>query len=229
MTGADALTREWLSADPSWLADAGDGHRLHHDVVGPFVAMQQAAREDGIDCQIVSGYRSVERQLSIWNRKWHGALPLYDQHGEKLDTAALSDSEKLHAILMYSALPGASRHHWGTDLDVYDKQRVQDWSGNFSLVNDEYLGDGPCAVLSQWLDDHAADYGFSRPYAQYQGGVAPELWHLSHRQTAQPFEAALRADALKTFLSGADVAGKTTILAAFDTLFTRYVLNQGTL
>ena len=25
------------------------------------------------------------------------------------------------AILVWSALPGASRHHWGTDLDVFDR------------------------------------------------------------------------------------------------------------
>ncbi len=34
--------------------------------------------------------------------------------------AALSDLEKCKAMLRWSAVPGASRHHWGTEIDIFD-------------------------------------------------------------------------------------------------------------
>ncbi|MCZ8486094.1 D-alanyl-D-alanine carboxypeptidase family protein [Vibrio lentus] len=33
-----------------------------------------------------------------------------------------SEQQKLSAILRWSALPGASRHHWGCDFDVFAHQ-----------------------------------------------------------------------------------------------------------
>lgn len=218
---------QWLGVHNEELVDAGNGQRLHQAVVGPFSEMQQAAAEDGIGCQIVSGFRDFERQLTIWNRKWRGELPLYTPDGQPLDSARLTDTEKLHAILTFSALPGGSRHHWGTDLDVFDKQAVTAWQGTFSLVNAEYCDDGPCAELAKWLDAHASGFGFVRPYANYQGGVAQELWHLSHQQTAHQFEAALDCNALKEHIKQTDIAGKRTILANLDTIFERYILNRG--
>ena len=218
---------QWLGIDNPDLVDAGDGQRLHADIVGPFTAMQQAAAEDGVGCQLVSGFRDFDRQLSIWNRKWHGELPLYSPEGVRLDPIRLSDTDKLHAILTFSALPGGSRHHWGTDIDVVDKPRVDAWQGTFSLVNAEYCDDGPCAVLAAWLDKHAARFGFSRPYVKYQGGIAQELWHLSHRETAQRFETSLDSEVLKAHIERTEIAGKHTILANFDSLFERYILNKG--
>jgi hypothetical protein len=46
--------------------------------------------------------------------------PLLDAHNQPLDALQLGETERLHAILHWSALPGTSRHHWGTDLDIYD-------------------------------------------------------------------------------------------------------------
>ena len=218
---------QWLGIDNPDLVDAGDGQRLHADIIGPFTAMQQSAAQDGIGCQLVSGFRDFDRQLAIWNRKWSGELPLYSPDGEQLNTNALSDTDKLHAILTFSALPGGSRHHWGTDIDVFDKPRVDAWPGTFSLVNAEYRNDGPCAPLAAWLDAHASRFGFNRPFKQYKGGVAQELWHLSHRETAKQFETSLDSKLLKAHIESIDIAGKQTILANFSSLFERYILNKG--
>ena len=46
--------------------------------------------------------------------------PLLDANNQPLDALQLGETERLHAILHWSALPGTSRHHWGTDLDIYD-------------------------------------------------------------------------------------------------------------
>ncbi|GGW76138.1 M15 family metallopeptidase [Alteromonas halophila] len=218
---------QWLGVDNPALVDVGEGQRIHADTAGPFIAMQQAAAEDGVDCQLVSGFRSFERQLAIWNRKWHGERPLYDARGNRLDPERLSDTEKLHAILTFSALPGGSRHHWGSDIDVYDKASVEAWAGSFSLVNDEYCNDGPCAELASWLTEYAGRFGFARPYLDYRGGVARELWHLSHTATARQFESAVNCDTLRAYIEDVEIAGKSVILDDFERLFERYVLNKG--
>ena len=97
------------------------GAPMHRDVVTPFLALQAAAREAGFELAVLSGFRGYERQLSIWNRKAAGELPVLNSEARPLDPATLGDAELAFAILRWSALPGASRHHWGTDLDVYDE------------------------------------------------------------------------------------------------------------
>src|SRR5262245_22144469 len=91
---------------------------LHFAVVASWLAMRDAAADAGIDLVPVSSFRDFERQVQIWNRKWHGERPLYDRAGRLLDHARLRESELVDAILCWSAVPGGSRHHWGTDLDV---------------------------------------------------------------------------------------------------------------
>ncbi len=221
------MSRAWLGIDNPWLCDAGNGHRLHTDVIGPYVALQDAARADGIDCQLVSSFRDFNRQLTIWNRKWRGELPLLDLNGAQLDHARLSDIEKLHAILTWSALPGGSRHHWGTDIDVYDKEAVIKRAHDFDLVDAEYRDDGPCAALAQWLDEHAQTYGFFRPFLHWHGGVACELWHLSHQQTAASFEQSRCCSALADALRHCDMEGKQIVIKHIETLYEQYVLNKG--
>ncbi|MCU7553863.1 M15 family metallopeptidase [Alteromonas sp. ASW11-19] len=218
---------DWLGQDNRYLADAGNGHRLHPDVLAAFLSMQDAASADGIDCQLVSAYRSFDRQVAIWNRKWRGGTTLYDASGQPLNFAELSDNDKLVAILTWSAMPGGSRHHWGTDIDVYDRQRVKAWGQPFELVDSEYRDDGPCAPLSHWLDIHAGEFGFYRPFNRFTGGVATERWHLSHRATATGFEQLRNQAALEQAIHAADLAGKAALLQSLSAFYPRYVLNKG--
>ncbi|MDC8831493.1 M15 family metallopeptidase [Alteromonas gilva] len=221
------LRSAWLGNDESALVNINQTHRLLPAVADAFSAMQQAALEMGQDIQIASSYRSFERQLSIWNRKWHGELPLYDHDGNTLDTAALSDTDKVYAILIWSALPGGSRHHWGTDLDVYDRASVQACGGRFDMVDSEYRQGGPCYALAQWMAQHLEAFGFYRPFLTDKGGVATELWHLSHASSAEPFEAVRSQQALHAHLRNAPIEGKATILRLLDELYPRFVLNEG--
>lgn len=218
----------WSGKHNPYLISLANGFKLHQDVEQPFIAMQRAAAEQGINCELVSSYRDFARQLSIWNRKWRGELPLYTIDNQRVAADTLSDIDKLHMILTFSALPGASRHHWGTDIDVYDKAAVENWHGEFSLISSEYEADGPCARLASWLDSHAEEYGFIRPFAEYKGGVAKEPWHLSHASTAHAFEQALNAEQLKNLIQRTHIEGKHIILSQFDSLFAQYVQNRGT-
>ena len=167
----------------SLLVECQNGFRLLPEVCSAFKRMQEAAAQDNVDMQIVSSYRGFDRQLQIWQNKWIGKATLLDADENKLDTSSLSDQQKILAILTWSALPGASRHHWGTDLDVYDKNSVEHAQHDFQLVCSEY-DQGPCSKLNHWLTEHAIKFGFDRPYAQYKGGIAREPWHLSFKTSA---------------------------------------------
>ena len=68
-----------------------------------------------------SSFRDFARQLQIWNGKFSGERPMFDAGGRPARRGALSPRERIDAILLWSALPGASRHHWGTDLDLIDR------------------------------------------------------------------------------------------------------------
>jgi LAS superfamily LD-carboxypeptidase LdcB len=202
-------------------------HFLHRDIVDDWSALQQASINAGFDLAVVSAYRSFERQLLIWNEKASGKRAVFDANGQILDVRKLDDKSLVFAILRWSALPGGSRHHWGTDIDVYDRAAVaSDYA--VQLVDDEVNQGGVFEPLHNWLDsriESASAQGFYRPY---QGGVsqgiAAERWHLSHRPTAEHFRRLLTAETLYRLLEQeTDMRLRDTVLAHFDEIFTRYI------
>ncbi|MGQ8365773.1 M15 family metallopeptidase [Glaciecola sp. 1036] len=221
------LTNEQIMGiDEAHLSPIGE-HRLQLEVTQAFQAMREEASAAGVDLQICSSFRSFERQLSIWNRKWQGQLPLNTLDGKVLDAASLNDEEKTHAIMLWSALPGASRHHWGTDFDVYDKASVERHQHDFQLIPEEYIGQGPCAQLSNWLNENANSFGFYFPYAKYKGGVAAEPWHMSYKPIAQKIIDTFDVDCLARQLNKSDILGKTFVINNLDYLVQRYTYNKG--
>jgi len=107
------------------LADTGAlSGVLHTAVVEPFQSLQADAEAAGFDLSIVSGYRGFDRQLLIWNEKARGNRLVLDDDQQPIDVFKLSDDQRLHALLRWSALPGASRHHWGTDFDIFDSKAL---------------------------------------------------------------------------------------------------------
>ena len=215
--------------DETGLVEVGDGHRLLPGTAEAFAALQADAADAGFRLAIASAYRSFDRQCAIFNRKARGLRPVHDDAGTALDLAALSPEQALHAILRFSALPGASRHHWGTDLDVYDAAAVPD-DYEVQLSPAEVAPGGPFDALHCWLDERmaaGASHGFYRPYAEDRGGVAPERWHLSHAPLARRFEQALTADLLRETwrqaLGGEGLALQELVEDRLDQLFARYV------
>ena len=199
-----------------------DGFKLHRQVVEPFQALQQAATRDGIDIRLVSAYRSYQRQAAIWHAKYHGERPVYDIQGNQIQIASLEGKAKLDAILLYSALPGCSRHHWGTDLDIYDAAAVsKDYKPQ--LAPSEYDALGPFYRLRLWLEQHSENYGFFLPYRQYQGGVAAEPWHLSFRAIASQYLHEFNVDTVRHAIEMNPIAGQSLVLKHLDSLFEQYV------
>jgi LAS superfamily LD-carboxypeptidase LdcB len=197
---------------------------LHREVVAPFLALRAAAAADGIDLVAFSSFRDFDRQLAIWNAKFRGERPMQDRAGAPLDALALSAAERVAAILWWSALPGASRHHWGTDFDCLDANALP--AGyQLQLVPAEYGPGGPFARLTAWLDAHMHGFGFYRPYATDRGGVRPEPWHLSYAPVAARAQRALSPARLRDVLASAEIEGKAEVLAMLDGVFASYVVN----
>ncbi|MDM3871769.1 M15 family metallopeptidase [Porticoccus sp. W117] len=195
--------------------------RLHPEAAQAFLQLQQRAAEQGMDLQIASGFRSFERQLVIWNAKASGQRPVLDDDGAEVDMMELTPLQQVQAIMRWSALPGASRHHWGTDMDVWDRAAVPaDYQ--LQLTPEEYSDDGPFARLSQWLEQQR-NSGFFRPYAADRGGIAPEPWHLSYRPVADQFVERLTPQTLAAVLEDTDIALKQTVLDNMDQLFDRFI------
>ena len=185
--------------DESLLVPVAGGHRLLPAAAEAFVRLQAEARAAGFDLAIASSYRSFERQLAIFNSKASGQRPVHDDVGRSLDMATLSPEGQLSAILRFSALPGTSRHHWGTDLDVYDAAALP--AGyQLQLSPEEVAPGGMFDPLHTWLDERMAEntsQGFYRPYAVDRGGVAVERWHLSYAPVSRHCQARLSADLLR--------------------------------
>lgn len=196
---------------------------LHYEVVASFLSMRDAAAADGIDLAARSTFRDFDTQVTIWNRKWAGEKPLYDRAGKLLDRFSLADTDAVDAILCWSAVPGGSRHHWGTDVDVIDAAAVP--AGySVELLPGEYASEGIFARLSRWLDANMQQFGFFRPYATDRGGVSPEPWHLSYAPVALPALESLSLSMLRRVIEDSSIAGKPHVLARLPEIYTRFLL-----
>jgi LAS superfamily LD-carboxypeptidase LdcB len=197
--------------------------RLHRDAVAPARALAAAAAAAGIDLAFISSFRDFERQATIWNAKFRGERALLDRRGAPLAAAKLSDSERVAAILLWSALPGASRHHWGTDFDVIDRAAVSpDYRPKLTVA--EYTGAGPFARLNDWLAANLGDHGFFRPYLTDRGGVHPEPWHVSYAPVAGAALPALSVEVLRGAIEQSELCGRDYVLEQLPALHAKYVM-----
>jgi LAS superfamily LD-carboxypeptidase LdcB len=198
------------------------GGVLHPDAAAAFKDLRAAATQSDIDLVAVSTFRDFEHQLLIWNDKFHGRRPLLDRHGSILDRGAMTEDELVGAILLWSALPGASRHHWGTDIDLIDRaalppgQRPQ-------LLAQEYSPAGVFARLGAWLPRHCERYGFFLPYDRDRGGVRPEPWHVSFAPVADAALPALTLEVLAAALRDVQLAGAAVVRRQLHDIHARYV------
>lgn len=142
------------------------GKYLRKETYEAFVKMAGAAQKEGVNLFIISATRNYESQKTIWENKWEGRTLV---EGKNLTT--ISDlSERARMILLYSSMPGTSRHHWGTDMDL-------------NALENSYFESGEGLKIYQWLVAHAAEYGFCQPYtskAQGRTGYEEEKWHWSY-------------------------------------------------
>lgn len=194
------------------------------EVAEAFLALRAAAARDGIDLTPVASWRPFEAQLRNWNRKFSGEATLYDIDGQPRARDGMTPEDVVWAILGWSAFPGASRRHWGTDIDVFDRAALPAGQ-KVRLLPQEVRPGGVFAPLHAWLDDHIADFGFFRPYREYRGGMYPEPWHLSYAASARVALEAFDIDVLARVIREADgMLGRELALSMLPEIVRRHVL-----
>ena len=146
-----------------------------------FVKMHKKAAEAGVNLKIVSATRNFNYQKGIWERKFFGETLV---NGTNLAEKYRFPLDRATVILKYSSMPGTSRHHWGTDIDL--NQLTNDW---FEKAEGKKLYD--------WLTAHAAEFGFCQPYSQKgterPNGYEEEKWHWSYLPLSGAYMEAYRA------------------------------------
>lgn len=223
-TNKQITSQQVMGTSEEHLHAIQDGVLIHQTMTADFSALVTAAKADGIELKVASGFRSFERQLMIWNNKYSGKTTIKSKTGDIVSPEDLTPIELIHSILLYSALPGASRHHWGCDIDVYAPNLL---SKDYQLQLEpwEYSEEGPLAKLSTWLKQHAHQFGFYFPYAQFQGGVAHEPWHMSYAPLAKQYQQAFDIKLLSEVLAQTDILGKAVLLEHLDVIAKRYINN----
>lgn len=159
----------------------GEGINLREEAYESFLAMKKAAYSDGFDIKIASSYRDFYRQESIWERKY---LSYTDEEG-------MTPLDAIDKIIEYSTIPGTSRHHWGTDIDVIDG--YPEASGNV-LVTEKFEAGGPYEGLKLWMDENSVKFGFYLVYTNNprRRGFKYEPWHYSYAPISIPMLTAYR-------------------------------------
>jgi LAS superfamily LD-carboxypeptidase LdcB len=188
----------------------------------PFLNLRRAARAAGFNLTPVSSFRDFARQLAIWNAKFTGDRPIFDANGVRIDAFRLSPADRVDAILLWSALPGASRHHWGTDVDVIDAAALLPGDPD-PLTAQKFSSGGPFEPLAQWLKAHAARFGFFWPYRGMLSGVQAEPWHLSFAPIAEAARRDLTVSVWRDALLGCNLEGKEQVLPRLEEFHAKYV------
>lgn len=143
-----------------------EGLYLRRDTYDAFKKMYEHALSDGIRLQIRSATRNFNYQKGIWEDKWDGTKTI--EGGENLAVTTPDPKQRATKILRYSAMPGTSRHHWGTDIDL-------------NSFDNSWFAEGEGLDIYNWLVRHANEYGFCQPYsANRPHGYQEERWHWSY-------------------------------------------------
>ncbi len=180
-----------------------EGMYMREEAYKAFVRMREAAMMDGVELWIISATRNFNHQKRIWENKWEGRQQLF---GGIYATDIADPVERAREILRFSAMPGTSRHHWGTDIDLNSLQNA-------------YFESGQGKKVYNWLLKNAAEYGFCQPYTTHgknrQGGYEEEKWHWSYMPVASGFLSAFKEmvsyDDIKGF-SGWETAAELEVI-----------------
>lgn len=198
-----------------------DGILGEMEALNAYYSLREEALRDGFVLKICSGFRSFERQLQIVNLKMQGKRAVLDAKEMPIDISGLSDREKLAHILRFSAMPGFSRHHFGTDFDIYAENLLPKGQA-LQLTAHEYDEGMYFHSLGLFLEKSLNRYGFFRPFSG-KGTVCAEPWHISYYPLAERYLACFdfncaKAALLNSKISWADSA-IDLISEKFETLF----------
>ena len=200
-------------------------HFLQPQALRAFQALQKSAVQNGFNLQPASSFRDFQRQQQIWNEKFCGRRKVHDDQGNALNLSALSEWEKCEAILRWAALPGGSRHHWGTEIDIFDpdllpaqqKLQLEPW---------EYEQNGYFFPLSQWLAENLPRFDFALPFMHLPAHLAigREPWHISYLPVAEQARAQFGPQVLLAAWQNEFIAGNAVLSAHMPQIFARFFI-----
>lgn len=209
----------------------GHDFLINKNIQDDFLSLIELCKNNGFDLSIHSSFRNYNTQLKIWNEKAIGNRDLLDELGNKLDFNLLSKDEVLFSILRWSALPGMSRHHWGTDIDVYDKHCLPSKDYKVELTPQEVAPTGCFGELHLFLDEVISSnksFNFFRPYSKDLGGVSPEKWHLSHIHESSKYFSEVTFEMFTEYLDSLnenDIQLLNLIKKNKEVIYERYITN----
>lgn len=196
-----ALDKRFIRADKSYTQSRSI--YLRKEAYKAFLEMADAAKKDGIKLVILSGTRTFKQQKAIWESKWTGQTLV---EGKDLARDVKDPLERARTILRFSSMPGSSRHHWGSDIDLNN-------------LNNVYFESGAGIKLYNWLKANAPRFGFGQPYGplgtQRPAGYQEEKWHWSYlpisRQMLSEYDSVIGYPDIKGF-KGAEQAEPLRII-----------------
>ncbi len=151
--------------NPEWASR--EGMFLHRKALKAYSRMRKEAEEAGIELIIRSATRNFEDQKRIWEEKWEGSRLSAGVNAKKIYPDPVDRAKN---ILLFSAMPGTSRHHWGTEVDL-------------NSFDNSWFETGEGLVLYNWLMENASRFGFCQPYTEKgperPTGYSEEKWHWS--------------------------------------------------
>lgn len=181
----------------------GQGINLRKEAHDAFLEMRKAAAADGINIQMVSSFRSFEKQQEIFERKY-----------ERFTEEGMQPLEAIDKIIEYSTIPGTSRHHWGTDIDIIDGNK--ETNGDV-LVPKKFEIGGPFEEFKNWMDTNSEKFGFYLVYTDNprRKGFKYEPWHYSYAPIAIPMLTAFRGKNILQLLEREEFMGAEHFTTGF--------------
>lgn len=152
----------------------GKDYKLLPEVAKQFELMKSEAQKAGFKIHVVSSYRNYTYQNGIWERKYKA------NQAKKIGA-----KQNVDKIIEYSTIPGTSRHHWGTDLDIIDATK----GIPSDPLNEKHFNvGGSMHKFKLWLDENASKYGFYLVYTDNvnRKGFKYEPWHFTYKAISKP-------------------------------------------
>ena len=175
----------------------GDSILLERETFKAFEKLRNAALNDGLKIKIVSGHRDFERQTLIWNSKFIKFTKEFK----------LTPEEAINEIIRFSTVPGTSRHHWGTEIDIIDEEYKNEKN---PLISEKFESGGVFNKLKRWMDLNSEKFGFYLTYTnnKFRKGFEYEPWHYSYKPISKNFLSEFKKNNISKLILDLDIMGK---------------------
>ena len=146
-------------------------YALQDQAMSAWRDLQSAAREEGVRLELVSTYRSADRQRQIFLNELRNVS--VHSTGREYTTGEIASGEadeSIDRVLSYSSIPGFSKHHSGYTIDIADRSEGH--------VFTEFEQTRGFAWISAYNYLNAKRFGFipSYPAGAAKQGPEPESW-----------------------------------------------------